>query len=259
MFGQSALEFLTTYSWAVLIIVLFLGSVAIYSITSRAPSNYVQSSCYISPAMPCKQSAITYNSMSKLLSFRMLFTNSLGSIVFFPTDAINITLNNVGLFGQQSVFGNCTPAISVPGTQVSCMVAIPGTNVVLGQQATVFFTLSYNTPCANTVVSSCLGVTYTSGGSALQTAAAQIAPIYTLTLNTNTLLGYIVIDGQDYANAVNVMYQSGNYEINVVPPSGYVFNTWNVVGSGSSLSSKSTGNTVLTLNSNAVLTANFVS
>lgn len=259
--GQTALEFIVTYSWAILIIAIFLGTVAIFSLSSNPPQGYLTSACYISPAFPCQQSAIGFNATNKIIQFALFFTNSLGNIIHFSSNSINLTTTGVGMSGSQRTFGNCTPSITLPGSEVVCLVNVPGTNVVLGYQSTAFFTVTYNSPCANSLLSSCSGSTYSSGGSALQTIGTQNFAYLKLSFNSNALLGYISLGGQAYANSVNSFFQSGNYNLYAVPPSGYTFSTWNVVTTGggtSTLSSTSSQNTLLTLNGNAVITANFI-
>ncbi|HUY69991.1 MAG TPA: hypothetical protein VMV00_00280, partial [Candidatus Baltobacteraceae bacterium] len=104
---QSALELLTTYSWALLIIAVFVAAVAVIN-SARPATNYLASSCSIEPLLPCTQTLLTYNTVSPI-KFTLLFTNNLGQVMYFPVNSINITVTNIGTKGITYNVGNCTP------------------------------------------------------------------------------------------------------------------------------------------------------
>ncbi len=53
MKGQAALEFLMTYGWAILAIVVLIGALAFFGVLS--PQNTVPSACVLEPPFMCKQ------------------------------------------------------------------------------------------------------------------------------------------------------------------------------------------------------------
>ena len=55
--GQAALEFIVTYSWALIIISLFVVAVLVLS-DVRPPVAYLQSSCSIQPLLPCSETLL---------------------------------------------------------------------------------------------------------------------------------------------------------------------------------------------------------
>ncbi|MGD0729397.1 MAG: hypothetical protein ABR981_04950 [Candidatus Micrarchaeaceae archaeon] len=250
---QSAIEFLVTYSIALLIIGIFIASVILISNT-RPPVAFLGSSCNIQPLFPCQESLLTYNSITPL-QYYLVFTNELGSVIYFPPNAINITTTNIGSSGIAQFIGNCTPSFASESSQVLCKVNIAG-NVKpsIGQQTGVSFEISYNI-CKTSNSLSCAPGLYKSSGTSSQAIAPSSVNLYTLQFLTSPS-GTIVLNGVTYFNGITAYFPSGNYVIFGSPPSSASFVSWNV-NLPSYAANTASQNTTLTLRANSVITATF--
>ena len=252
---QSALEFISVYSWAILIVALFLGIIAVLAL-SKTPVSNLSSACNIQPSLPCLGSALSYNAINPL-HLEIIFVNNLGVTMSFPSNGFNVSTTNVGSPGLAYNIGNCTPSIALQGTPVICQATLSGTlTPQTGSQATTLFTFSYQL-CKNNNPSSCQGTIYKSTGTSLQTVALSNTGLYKITFQTNTGNGGIVINGVTYVNNVISYFTAGTYNAFAVPPPSYSFSGWSISSPSSTLSTTLLQATVLTLNSNAVLTASF--
>ena len=197
---QSALEFISVYSWAILIVALFLGIIAVLAL-SKTPVSNLSSACNIQPSLPCLGSALSYNAINPL-HLEIIFVNNLGVTMSFPANGFNVSTTNVGTPGLAYNIGNCTPSIALQGTPVICQATLSGTlTPQTGSQATTLFTFSYQL-CKNNNPSSCQGTIYKSTGTSLQTVALSNTGLYKITFQTNTGNGGIVINGVTYVNNV---------------------------------------------------------
>jgi len=251
---QSALELLTTYSWALLIIAVFVAAVAVIN-SARPATNYLASSCSIEPLLPCTQTLLTYNTISPI-RFTLLFTNNLGQTMYFPANSLNITVTNIGTKGITYNTGNCTPALALQGTPVLCTALISGTfKPPVGTQETILFSLNYQL-CNGKTKASCASAQYKSAGQSSQTMAPSSILFHTLVIQTNPTSGLVNLNGVTYLNGANVLLLTNQYSAYAIPPSGYKFTLWGVSG-GSGLSSTVTPNTILNFSSNGTVTASF--
>jgi hypothetical protein len=136
MKGQSALEFVTTYGWAFLAIMLVV--VATYYFISLKPVN---PSCDFGPTASCSSYQF-FKKTDGTMRLRMTMANGMGRAISFwvpdPSGSGYILLNqtltvsNIGKSGVNNYNGNCTgPAIFVKnGDMISCSFDIPDTNAV---------------------------------------------------------------------------------------------------------------------------------
>lgn len=260
---QTAIEFISTYSMALLILVLFVTSVLVLS-DFRNPQTYLGSTCNIQPLLPCSQTLLTFNSQApSTLQYYVVFSNQLGTVLYFPpTNSINVTTVNLGVSGTQYSLGSCNPSFASQGATVICEAIINGKlKPSTGTQTSLIFTLSYNI-CAPTktnsnALKSCGIGLYKSTGSSSQVMAPSTVNLYNVAFNT-VLNGTIVLNGFTYLNNTNAYLISGNYVIYGSPATGHHFGFWTIVASNSQIANTMVQNTILTLNSNAVITANFV-
>ncbi len=82
--GQAALEFLTTYGWAFLVILVMIGALAYFGVLN--PSKMLPSRCVFSPEIQCIESKVIGNQGGNgILKFRV--TNSVGSAAKFAFGA----------------------------------------------------------------------------------------------------------------------------------------------------------------------------
>ncbi len=89
--GQSALEFLMTYGWAILIILIAISALTYFGVLS--PSRLLPARCMFSPEVGCEEFKI---SAPSTIAFR--FKNNLG----FAADFSSMTVNS-------TEFGSCVP------------------------------------------------------------------------------------------------------------------------------------------------------
>ena len=112
---QSALELLTTYSWAFLIIAIFVAAAAIIS-GSRAPTSYITSTCSINPEFQCLQSTLSRYNATTPIKFSILFTNDLGALVPFVYE---IPFNTI--IPSPGFVINFVVKRDVPGGEIDCI------------------------------------------------------------------------------------------------------------------------------------------
>ena len=254
---QAALEFMVTYAWAIVVISLFIVFVFIEANAGK-PTSYVPSTCNIQPLLPCEDSLIVYNSLYP--KYYIVFTNGLGSVMNFPLNAINISYTSTGILSSNTLktyrnLGACSPSVAYPGASVLCNVSIKGLyKLKVGSSDTVDFILNYSI-CSTSNVLSCTPGYYKSSGYSTQGVVGQGIRLEYLTFNTGSK-GTIVLNGVIYLSGTSTYLQSGNYVIYAQPSPGKSFSLW-TVNSPSVVASSTTQNTILTLDSNADLNAQF--
>jgi uncharacterized repeat protein (TIGR02543 family) len=212
MKSQSALEFLSTYTWAFLILTIVIVSMYVIVFTpSTGPATYTPSSCYISPELPCYQSVLMTNSSGS--TFIVLFQNNLGVSLVFSSNSIYVQPS----FSSNAVYtGLCLPHAAAPGATVTCNVTLTSFKPAVGSQSNPTFTLNYQIcPACATATSQA----YTTSGSSTQTVSSYSSLLYTVRLLTNTGTGNIVVSGVRYPSGANVIFIGGvKYPIYAIPP-----------------------------------------
>ncbi len=217
--AQSAIEFLTTYSWAFLIIGIF---VVLILTSALAPgtnaSTNIPESCYISPSLPCSQALMLTNSIST--SFFVLFQNNLGVTLLFPPNAITVVPS---YYSNSSFLGQCLPSNGLIGSVITCNATIPGYTPSVGSQLNPRFTLTYQI-CSP----KCTKQAYNTTGVASTVATLYKNLIFNVQLLDIPANGNIVLNSVSYANSVNVIFISGaTYSIYAAPPNSFLtFNSW---------------------------------
>lgn len=230
--GQSAVEFLTTYAWAFLVLGIFVVSVlAVVSLPSTSTPLYLSQSCYISPSFPCSQALVLTNSTAT--KFIAIFQNNLGARIYFQSNAITLTPS---YYSNTTYTGNCFPQNSISGALIICNVSMPGYQVPTGAQLSPRFTMSYQI-CTPT----CTMQVYNTSGTTIAVVQPYKAVIYEVQLLTSPTNGLIALNGVRYPNGANVIFIRGtNYLVYAIPPPSKTFTSWtasaNVILGGSSQS-----------------------
>ncbi|PIZ51243.1 hypothetical protein COY27_04445 [Candidatus Woesearchaeota archaeon CG_4_10_14_0_2_um_filter_33_13] len=80
--GQAAMEFLMTYGWAILVVLVAIGALAYFGVLS--PSKFLPSSCTIGPGMGCDDFKVTTTDV------QLVLRNGLGE---------SLTATNVSISG----------------------------------------------------------------------------------------------------------------------------------------------------------------
>ena len=139
--SQAALEFLTTYGWAILVILIILGVIAYFGILT--PSKVLPNRCNIGPEFSC----IDYKIDAAGNAFRVRLKNSLG-------ESISISAISLGSEGSTVYSCTLTTPASLPFTFIAngtpqdfvwdtCNSAAAG--FVTGEKGKVLMTITYNT------------------------------------------------------------------------------------------------------------------
>lgn len=90
--GQAALEFLSTYGFAFLIILVMIGALAYFGVLN--PSNFLPDRCNVGPAWGCEEYNIVYVAgPPETLTASMVFVNRAGTAITPPV--IETSLNGV--------------------------------------------------------------------------------------------------------------------------------------------------------------------
>ena len=88
--GQAALEFLSTYGWAFLVLLIMIGALTYFGVLN--PSKMLPDRCMFSPEIQCVESKVVGNQGGNgMLRFRI--TNNIGSTASFAFGATDLTYN----------------------------------------------------------------------------------------------------------------------------------------------------------------------
>ncbi len=121
--AQSAIEFLTTYGWAILVMLVFVAVLYYYGVFQS--SRYVPRSCDMQPGLTCTSYAILENDSG--LQIFLSGSNGLGYDIGFGQESAIISAENLGGIGKQNYTGTCAPSIVKKGRGYTCIVNITST------------------------------------------------------------------------------------------------------------------------------------
>jgi hypothetical protein len=82
--GQSALEFLMTYGWAILVVLAAIGALAYFGVLN--PSNFLPDQCTASTGFGCVGKPVVTQNYSAFI-----LTNGVGGAVTFSNDSLTLT------------------------------------------------------------------------------------------------------------------------------------------------------------------------
>ena len=102
----------------------------------------------------------------------MVFTNQLGSVLYFPPGSISLNTGATGGSGTSTFLGNCTPSFASEGATVLCRARVSGLKANPGTQEIVNFHIDYRI-CPTSNVVKCSPGNYISSGYSIQ----DIAPV----------------------------------------------------------------------------------
>ena len=252
---QSALELLLTYSWAFIIIAVFIAVVFLLA-GSKPPAQYLPSQCNIQPLLPCVQTLITTPGTTTKASYKLLLINNLGPAINFTKNGFSINTTGVGALGNSQYIGNCTPSLLLEGSEALCNVYMTGNYFpAVGSQTSVEFTIGYQI-CNGQTQSSCPSTVYKSSGYSIQSMSSPSSNLYKLTFATSSE-GTIVLNGHSYSGGTSVLLPQGKYSVYANPSAGYAFTSWSTT-SGVTVVSSTSQSTNATLSANSTLTASFI-
>jgi hypothetical protein len=115
--SQAALEFLTTYAWAFLVILIMVGALAYFGILN--PGKLLPDRCNFPTEFGCLDYAITYGTTGADGTFTIRLKNSVGEPITIPDVTTDIVLSS-----DSSTPFSCTLA-TVDGTAVAALPSTP--------------------------------------------------------------------------------------------------------------------------------------
>ncbi|MFA6073789.1 MAG: hypothetical protein WC758_06750 [Candidatus Woesearchaeota archaeon] len=143
--GQAALEFLTTYGWAFMVILVMIGALAYFGVLN--PQNMVPDSCSITAGLTCVDAQVNtsdasfsfINNMGEAITVTNLVINR-GGTEIFNGDPDAVCTFNVGSVGYDTVTGiGDGETFSI----AACPYDAVGLGKKTGQKAKLSFTLTY--------------------------------------------------------------------------------------------------------------------
>ena len=137
--AQAALEFLTTYGWAFLVIILMIGTLAYFGILS--PSKILPGRCNFGTEFQCLDYQIVQTGAAPNPQVRLKLKNSVG----VPIDVTSFTITK-----DDGAALACTPNSTIsswPSSVVNDLgwTSCASTGWVAGEKIKVLITLRYNT------------------------------------------------------------------------------------------------------------------
>ena len=139
--GQAALEFLTTYGWAFLVILIMVGALAYFGILK--PSKLLPDRCNFGSEMGC----VDYKIGTATLNLRL--KNNIGEAIIIPA-AASIVLSSESGTGydctSKTITGKTFPVTWNGGEILEFVGATcggTGAGFVVGEKAKVFMTINY--------------------------------------------------------------------------------------------------------------------
>ena len=99
--GQVAMEFLMTYGWAILVVLVAIGALAYFGVLS--PGKFLPESCTIAPGYSCDDFKVSAD----------------GSATVIIKNGAKATLTSVGA-SIGAVAGSCTPTTIAVGSSTTC-------------------------------------------------------------------------------------------------------------------------------------------
>ncbi len=172
---QSAIEYMSSYSWALIILVLVL--IIFFLIFAHAiNTTYSSSYCYISTSFKCYQLLISTNSIG--VTSLLVFTNDLGRTIYFQQKSpFSISITPTGNY----ISGSCAPLTATPGTSITCVAYLPGYEPAYGTQLEPEFFFNYSECIASSCTSANLQKLSTAGS-----AVSYAYPVNTILLTSTT-------------------------------------------------------------------------
>lgn len=145
--GQSALEFLITYGWAILLVLAILAALYYYGVFDAG--RYVPRSCSLQPSLPCDSFRLGYNASAPApLSFKLLTHNGLGADMNLTN--FSISTENLGSAGRNNYTGACSSpntntTLARTGNLILCNVSITDSARIprIGDPVRFTFSISY--------------------------------------------------------------------------------------------------------------------
>ncbi|QLJ52402.1 MAG: hypothetical protein Sv326_0227 [Candidatus Fermentimicrarchaeum limneticum] len=129
--AQTAVEFLTTYGWVLVGLIILLAVLLYYG--AFDPLRFVPRQCTFEPGLPCTSHKLEINQTTGTIRVITQLSNDLGYDISLPDGAMLIQVENIGKPGKNTYVGNCSPKapyIIKKGGSFTCIVEIPDKEVI---------------------------------------------------------------------------------------------------------------------------------
>ncbi|MGC8648261.1 MAG: hypothetical protein ACP5SJ_02060, partial [Candidatus Micrarchaeia archaeon] len=113
--GQSAMEYLLTYGWAVLLIAIIASLLYLYMVV---PHVIVPSSCSFFSGAYCNDLVVGTNATTHAAKLAVFLTNTQSYPILHPELFVNVN-------GVNSSVAPCQPNYVLPGGAIICEVSLP--------------------------------------------------------------------------------------------------------------------------------------
>ncbi|MDD5318003.1 MAG: hypothetical protein PHF51_04725 [Candidatus ainarchaeum sp.] len=139
--AQSATEFLLTYSWAIIIMLVFVA--ALYYLGVVGVAQPLQRSCTFPAGLGCSSFKLMKNATA--ITVVISGNNGLGYDIGFDSNASNLAAENLGGIGMQNYTGTCSPSLVRGGDKYTCIFNISEMERVpaIGAMESMDLTLAY--------------------------------------------------------------------------------------------------------------------
>jgi len=120
--AQSAIEFLSTYGWAILVVLLLLAALYYFGVfdTSRYTPRY----CSLPPGFECTSFKLMKSFAGTSMQVVFSGYNGLGYDIGFANGTAILMVENLGAAGAKNYTGTCSPSIVRKGRAYTCLVNI---------------------------------------------------------------------------------------------------------------------------------------
>lgn len=96
--GQAALEFLTTYGWAFMVILVMIAALAYFGVLN--PQNLVPDQCVVTSGFTCRDFQVTTNGIAVAFVNNMGEQISINSITYSTPNEANVTNSTAVVIGD---------------------------------------------------------------------------------------------------------------------------------------------------------------
>ncbi len=218
---QSVIEFISTYSWSFLILIVLIAVITVFVLTKGA-NTYSQSYCYISPGINCQNIILMSNGTGSKAT--LIFINELGTDISTASNSFLLT----SLFVNGSSEGACYPSYVPNGGVGICNTTMPGYSPSTGSQVALSFALRYEI-CSKAV---CGPDLYSTSG----TGTAFTTPYHDISMKVTLLTtptgANVVVQGVPYTSNTQLdMLQGLHYNLYAQSIPGYTFTGWSASSS----------------------------
>jgi len=155
--GQAALEFLTTYGWALLIILVMIGAISYFGVMN--PSKLLPERCTSSPEFSCQDYELTAVDGGYV---NVVLKQGIGKTIIFEEFTCRYAENPEAAITTGTCDGNGMSAEGSWSPTASCTFKCPATTLasLKGEKVKAYFDITYRKSTSSTLTHSASGEIY---------------------------------------------------------------------------------------------------